>query len=175
MSKEGIPVCRHYGWDEFSYDEYMTTPIGYGKYTPVDINFLVRQIIEKNDIWFDLDIYADKKNIIEYLLNSVEWTECYGTDSYDEISKVYNFKYMPITLSTMDNSIRTHSIILEFMKNHSNSFVIMSNKWLDDDIVSLYKKNNIGVYCYTVNDWAECNKCKNYGVLGIQTDFLISY
>lgn len=188
MSKEGIPVCRHYQWDEFSYSEFMESKI-LDKYTPVDIDFLIDRIIEYPNIYFDLDIYADKSAIIEYLISSTHWNivsetrkkqllehfivECYGIAGYNEIVKEYSgFKYYLLSLSTFDNKVEIHNQYIQFMKNHGLKYVIMAYTWLSDDLVQMYKENNIDIYCFVVNDLEGFNICKSYGVIGIQTDYL---
>ena len=188
MSKEGIPVCRHYKWDEFSYYEFMQSKI-LERFTPVDINFLIDRLIEYPDIYFDLDIYEDKSEIIEYLISSTHWNvvseekkkillkhfiiECYGINGYKEIVSVYpDFKYYLLSLSTLENNEETHKNYIKFMKEHSLRYVIMSYTWLSDAIVQMYKDNNIYIYCFVVNTEEGLNLCKKYGVIGIQTDYL---
>lgn len=183
LSSDGIPICRHFGNDTVTYQDFMDSKIN-DRYTPCDLQFLIDRLIEYPWIYFDLDIYKDKAKIATYIKNTVMnlsehhrrsvfdrfIIECYGYDGYEEIASVYRFKNMVLTLSEWGGV--DHAEVCKFMETNAIEVVLVGFPLLTREVAEIYKERGRKIISFTVNTRDEEKVCRELGCVGIQTDFL---
>lgn len=196
-TSDGHLVCRH-KWDDqleagFSnenvpdYETFMSTKI-HKKYTPLDIESLIRFAMENSDVYFITDIKArggDLDKLLEEITETAKklgYTDLdrqfivqfYNYEDYETVSEKYSFQNYIFTLYYMKDEVEQNGItnILDFCLENDIKVITLPKKYVTKEMCKILKENDITFYIHTVNSRRYWLKYKLMGVDGIYTDYI---
>lgn len=190
-------VCRHKWSNQFEdgfsnsnipdYETFMSTKIQ-GKYTPLDIEAIIKFAEENPDVYFITDIKKGVGNVemlLEAITNAADqlgYTDLkrqfiiqfYNFEDYEIISKKFSFQNYIFTLYYIPDELKQNGItnILDFCVKNNIKVVTIPHKYVTKDICEQFKKNGITSYTHTINSESKWKKFKEMGVDGIYTDYI---
>lgn len=194
VTKEGEVVCSHEYLNEngevIEYSSFMQEKIE-GKYTPVDLTKVIDLMENYPDVYMMTDIKWDNSmgssnedviTLVSALVEEASMRETkdildrmivqiYNPKSYEIMQNIYPFKNYVYTLYHYASPI--YEEILGFCLENNLPVVAMETNRISEEIVDYFKRWNIDVLVYTVNDEITANQLREFGVKGIYTDWLV--
>jgi glycerophosphoryl diester phosphodiesterase len=156
----------------------------YGKYTPIDINDIVKLMETYEDIYIVTDTKeTDKDLVVKQFMEIYKAAEqvdirlldrfipqIYYPRMLETIYDIYAFKNVIYTLYM---SPQPDDAVLDFVENHGSIFAVTMWPWrATEDFVRRLNESGKRVYVHTINKFQEAYDIMKRGVYGLYTDYL---
>lgn len=196
ITTDKMTICSHdedYWWYitknedtgvEYNYKNFKNTPL-FTDYTPLDYMDIINLLNEYPDIYIITDTkYFDKESVNLQFSQIVDYAkeanisvldrlipQIYTKEMLEYIMNLHPFKSVIFTLYQITWEAED---IAKFCARKGLKFITVSSAYVgeDNEIIDLWKKENISIAVHTVNEQEEANKLLNKGVDIIYTDFL---
>lgn len=190
-------VCRHNWNDKFEdgfsednipdYKTFMNSKI-YGKYTPIDIETIIRFAMKHPDVSFitdsklgDFDISKIAEEIISASkklgykdYNKQIIIQFYNYDDYKKLTREYDFQNYIFTLYKMQGELKENGVdnIIAFCIENNIKVVTLPEKYVTEERSVSFRENDITLLTHTVDNRKAWNNFMKMGVDGIYTNYI---
>ena len=196
LTTDGITICSHDEdyWRyitnnentgvEYSYDTFKNTPL-FTDYTPMDYMDIINLLNDHKDIYIITDTkYHDKDSVHQQFTQFVDYAkkvnpevldrlipQIYTKQMLDYVMEIHQFRSLIFTLYQTQWEAKD---IADFCKRNGIGFITVSTAYVseDNEVVDIWKANNINIGVHTVNEKQEADMLLEKGIDMIYTDFL---
>lgn len=184
------PFCSKYKKGKKpTYEQFMSSKI-YDRYTPMDLEALLRLMAEYPDIRIVTDSKYTKSSTVKKQFRTIVSTakklgvssvldrlvvEIYTKDMFDVVDGVYHFKeYMMTLYKVFDKAPSTSKLksMASFCQRKGIATIAMYADWWKSKYAGIIKSYGLDIALYTVNDAREAREYFDDGVNALFTDFL---
>lgn len=184
------PFCSKYKKGKKpTYEQFMNSKI-YDRYTPMDLEALLRLMAEYPDIRIVTDSKYTKSSTVKKQFKTIVSTakklgvssvldrlvvEIYTKEMFDVVDGVYHFKeYMMTLYKVFDKAPSSSKLksMASFCQRKGIATIAMYADWWKSRYAGIIKSYGLDIALYTVNDAREARKYFDDGVNALFTDFL---
>lgn len=184
------PFCSKYKKGKKpTYEQFMNSKI-YDRYTPMDLEALLKLMAEYPDIRVVTDSKYTKTSIVKKQFKTIVSTakklgvssvldrlvvEIYTKDMFDVVDGVYHFKeYMMTLYKVFDKAPSSSKLksMARFCQRKGIATIAMYADWWKSRYANIIKSYGLDIALYTVNDAREAREYFDDGVNALFTDFL---